>query len=261
MIDTHNSLKSAQIRLKRSCSVPLDIQIVLSDRFVHAGNVAGALMDAFDLLKPHMNRWRTLRVQVPESAHAQVVFESCSGSAPRLQEFSVQIGNTRPLREAAELPWLFEDTSALKDLSFSSVNLGWDTMSFKNLTSLSLSDYWDDFSPSSLQLLDILQGCSTTLTDLTLRNISECDTDEDLRILEDVCYMPQVVLPRLKRATLYFVGSSRSTILLSRIALPALESLELSYLDDVSMTLEMLCQQRAEDLPLRVSPYVHTVKR
>lgn len=220
---------------------------------MHAGNVSGALTDAFGLLKPHMNRWRTLRVQVPESAHAQVAFESCSGSAPQLQEFSVQVGNTRPLREVEELPWLFENTSALKELSLSSVNLGWDAMRFENLTSLSLSDYWDDFTPSSLELLDILQSCATTLTDLTLRNMSESDTDEELRILEDLCYMPQVVLPRLKRATLYFIGNSRLTILLGRIALPVLESLELSYLDDVSMALEMLCQQRTEDLPLRVS--------
>lgn len=192
-------------------------------------------------------------MQIPESAHAQVVFESCSGSAPQLQEFSVQVGNTRPSREVEELPWLFESTPALRDLSLSSVNLGWDAMRFENLTSLSLSDYWDDFAPSSLELLDILQSCATTLTDLTLRNMSESDTDEELRILEDLCYMPQVVLPRLKRATLYFIGSSRLTILLGRIALPVLESLELSYLDDVSMALEMLSQQRAVDLPLKVS--------
>jgi hypothetical protein len=253
-IDPHSSLKNAQMRLGRSRSVPLDIQITLPDRITFVGNslVAVELVNAFDLLKPHMARWRTLRIQVPDHAHARVAFDCCAGSSvPLLKEFSVQVGQSRS-RDSEELPWLFDETPALRQLSLTSVHIGWDAARFRNLASLHLSDYWDDFAPSTQQLLDILEGCAATLTDLTLRNMSECDSNEEMQMLDDMRYVPRVKLPRLKQATFYFVGSSRLSILMSRLELPALEQLELSYVDDVSMSLEMLCQQKAENLPLKV---------
>ncbi|KAG8755927.1 hypothetical protein FRC12_010729 [Ceratobasidium sp. 428] len=242
------------MRLKRSRSVPIDIQIALPDRVGFARNslATGQLTQAFDLLKPHASRWRTLRVQLPDHAHAQVVFGCCSGiSVPLLEIFAVQVGQSRVMG-IEELPWVFDGVSALKQLSLSSAHVGWDPLPFKNLSSLYLSDYWNDFAPSAQQLLDILGSCAATLVDLTFRNMSDCDTDEEMWMLEDMRYAPTVTLSRLKRATFYFVGSSRLSILMSRLCLPALEQLELSYLDDVTLLLEMLCQQKTGDLPLKV---------
>ncbi|KAG8743340.1 hypothetical protein FRC10_012219 [Ceratobasidium sp. 414] len=252
-IDSHNSLKHAQMRIKRSRSVSLDIQITLSDRigFARSSLMAGQLTKAFDMLKPHAFRWRTLRIQVPDHAHAQIVFGCCTKSfVPILETFTVQVGQSRVMG-IEELPWVFDEAPALKQLSLSSAHVGWHPMPFKNLSSLYLSDYWNDFAPSAQQLVDILGSCAATLLDLTLRNMSDCDTDEEMWVLEDLRYAPCVTLPRLKRATFYFVGSSRLSVLMSRLCLPALEQLEFSYLDDVTMLLEMLCQQRADGLPLK----------
>ncbi|KAG9073704.1 hypothetical protein FS749_014756 [Ceratobasidium sp. UAMH 11750] len=252
-IDSHNSLRHAQMRIARSRSVPLDIQITLPDRIGFARNslVTGQIAKAFDLLKPHAFRWRTLRIQVPDHAHAQIVFGCCTKSfVPILETFTVQVGQTRVMG-IEELPWVFDEAPALKQLSLSSAHIGWNPLPFKNLSSLYLSDYWNDFAPSAQQLLDILGSCAATLVDLTLRNMSDCDTDEEMWLLEDLRYAPCVTLSRLKRATFYFVGSSRLSILMSRLCLPVLEQLEFSYLDDVTMLLEMLCQQRAGDMPLK----------
>lgn len=251
-IDMHNSLKNAEMRLQRSRSAPLDIQIAFTDRVTYAGNVTGALLDAFNLLQPHMARWRSLRVEVPGHAHARAALRFCAGSAPHLKEFSLHVGAQKFSRNIRELPWMLEETTSLTTLSLTSVNFGWDGMiaPFKNLSSIYLSDYWFNSAPSCFQLLSIFDACSGTLADLTLRNMTDCDSEEELELVESLCYVPQIALPRLKHATFYFCGSSRLSILLSRLVLPALNHLEISYLDDVSMPLGMICQQKAEDLPL-----------
>ncbi|KDN45348.1 hypothetical protein RSAG8_04935, partial [Rhizoctonia solani AG-8 WAC10335] len=209
-------------------------------------------MDAFDLLRPHMQRWRSLRVQVPGYAHARAVLDF-SGSAPRLKEFSLHVGTPKVTRNIRELPWMLEETTSLTTLSLSSVDFGWSNAAlyFRNLSSLYLSDYWAVSAPSSPQLLCLIDVCSATLTDLTLRNMSDCDSEEEHILLDELRYVPQFILPRLKRATFYFSGCSRLSVLLSRIALPSLEYLEISYLDDASVPVEMLCEQKDGDLPLK----------
>ncbi|QRV92517.1 translation initiation factor 3, subunit a (eIF-3a) [Ceratobasidium sp. AG-Ba] len=260
-VDSHNSLKVARMRLKRSCSVPLDIQITLPDRLAFARNslVAGELTRALELLKPHISRWRTLRVQVPDHAHAQLVFTACARSrAPLLECLSVQVGQTR-VAGSEELPWLLGEALALRNLSLSSAYIGWSAVPFKNLASLYLSDYWNELAPSASQLLGILGSCATTLVDLTLRNMSDADTDEEIQLFDDIRYTTCITLPSLKRATFYFVGSSRLSVVMSRLRLPALEQLELSYLDDVTMLLETLCQQKGVNLPLKVLKITSTL--
>ncbi|CAE6464380.1 unnamed protein product [Rhizoctonia solani] len=252
VIDMHNSLENTKLRLQRSRCAPLDIQVVFTDRVTGADSVTNTLMVAFDLLRPHMQRWRSLRVQVPGYAHARAVLSSFSGSAPRLQEFSLHVSTPKVARNIRELPWMLEETTSLTALSLSSVDFGWDNAAayFRSLSSIYLSDYWASSAPSSLQLLCLFDVCSANLTDLTLRNMSDCDTEEEQTLLDELRYVPQIALPRLKRATFYFSGCSRLSVLLSRLALPALEYLEMSYLDDVSIPVGMLCEQKDGNLPL-----------
>ncbi|CAE6458493.1 unnamed protein product [Rhizoctonia solani] len=253
IIDMHNSLESTELRLQRSRCAPLDIQVVFTDRVTSTTSVTGTLMGAFEMLRPHMQRWRSLRVQVPGYAHARAVLRSFSGSAPRLKEFSLHVGTPKVTRNIRELPWMLEETISLTTLSLSSVDFGWNNAAlyFRNLSSIQLSDYWAGSAPSSLQLLSLIDVCSATLTDLTLRNMSDCDSEEEQILLDEMCYVPQITLPRLTRATFYFSGCSRLSILLSRLVLPSLEYLEISYLDDVSIPVGMLCEQKVGDLPLK----------
>ncbi|CAE7208838.1 unnamed protein product [Rhizoctonia solani] len=253
IIDMHNSLESTGLRLQRSRCAPLDIQVVFTDRVTSTTSVTSTLMVAFDLLRPHMQRWRSLRVQVPGYAHARAVLRSFSGPAPRLKEFSLHVGTPKVARNIRELPWMLEETTSLTMLSLSSVDFGWDNAAqyFRNLSSIYLSDYWASSAPSSLQLLCLIDGCAATLTDLTLRNMSDCDSEEEQTLLDELHYIPQIILPRLKRATFYFSGYSRLSVLLSRVALPSLEYLEISYLDDASVPIEMLCEQKDGNLPLK----------
>ncbi|CEL62583.1 Putative U6 snRNA phosphodiesterase OS=Bos taurus GN=USB1 PE=2 SV=1 [Rhizoctonia solani AG-1 IB] len=253
VVDMHNSLESTELRLQRSRCAPLDIQVVFTDRISTTGSVTSTLMDAFDLLQPHMQRWRSLHVQVPGYAHARAVLRSFSGPAPRLKEFSLHVGTPKVARNIRELPWKLEETASLTMLSLSSVDFGWDNAAlyFRHLTSLYLSDYWASSAPSSLQLLCLIDACSASLTELTLRNMSDSDSEEEQALLDELHYVPQIVLPRLKRATFYFSGCSRLSVLFSRLALPSLEHLEISYLDDASVPVGMLCEQKDGDLPLK----------
>ncbi|KAF8755324.1 hypothetical protein RHS01_05676 [Rhizoctonia solani] len=254
IVDMHNPLESTEIRLRRSRCAPLDIQVVFTDRITSPGSVMGILMDAFDLLRPHMQRWRSLRVQVPGYAHARTVLRSFSGSVPRLQEFSLHVSTPKVARNIRELPWMLEETTSLTALSLSSVAFGWDNAAlyFRNLTTIYLSDYWASSAPSSLQLLCLIDACSSTLTELTLRNMSDYDHEEEQLLLDELRYAPQINLPRLKRAVFYFSGCSRLSVLFSRLALPSLEHLEISYLDDASVPVGMLCEQKDGGLPLKV---------
>ncbi|EUC63401.1 prohibitin [Rhizoctonia solani AG-3 Rhs1AP] len=253
IIDMHNCLESTELRLQRSRCALLDIQVVFTDRVNSTTSVTSTLMNAFDLLHPHMQRWRSLRIRVPGAAHARAVLRLCSGSAPRLKEFSLHVGTPKVTRNIRELPWMLEDTNSLTTLSLSSVDFGWNNAAlyFRNLSSIHLSDYWASSAPSSLQLLCLIDVCSANLMDLTLRNMSDCDSDEEQILLEELHYVPQIILPRLKRATFYFSGCSRLSALLSRIVLPSLEYLEISYLDDASVPIEMLCEQKDGNLPLK----------
>ncbi|CUA68783.1 Eukaryotic translation initiation factor 3 subunit A [Rhizoctonia solani] len=252
IIDMHNSLESTELRLKRSRCAPLDIQVVFTDRVTSAASVTSTLTDAFNLLRPHMQRWRSLRLQIPY-VHARAVLTSLSGPTPCLKEFSFHVNTPKMTRNIRELPWMLEDTTSLTTLSLSSVDFGWSNAAlyFRNLSSIYLSDYWASSAPSSLQLLCLVGTCAATLTDLTLRNMSDCDSEEEQILLEELRYIPQIMLPRLKRATFYFSGFSRLSVLLSRVAFPSLEYLEISYLDDASVPVEMLCEQKDGHLPLK----------
>ncbi|KAJ1303316.1 hypothetical protein OPQ81_011513 [Rhizoctonia solani] len=253
IIDMHNPLNTTELRLQRSRCAPLDIQVVFTGRMTSAGSVTSTLMDAFDLLRPHMQRWRSLRVQVPGYAHARAVLRSLSGSAPLLEEFSLHIGTPQVSRNIRELPWMLEEANSLTTLSLSSVDFGWNNAAlyFRNLSSIYLSDYWASSAPSSSHILCLIGVCSETLTELTLRNMSDCDSEEEQILLGELGYEPQIILPRLKRATFYFSGCSRLSVLLSRLALPSLEYLEISYMDDASIPAGMLCEQKDGDLPLK----------
>jgi hypothetical protein len=58
-------------------------------------------------------------------------------------------------------------------------------------------------------------------------------------------------LPRLAKASFYYAGVMRTHALLGQISLPALESLEFCYLDNLTPVIKHLQAQSLISLPLR----------
>jgi hypothetical protein len=114
----------------------------------------------------------------------------------------------------------------------------------RNLRVLKLDGYWNGFAPSAGVLLEILQACPE-IEELGLRNMSDivesrCAPNTDL-----------IQLSRLSKASFYYSGFHRTQSILGRLSLPALERVELRYLDDISSLLELLYRQSLTSLPLR----------
>jgi len=57
--------------------------------------------------------------------------------------------------------------------------------------------------------------------------------------------------PRLKKASFYYVGNAHTREIMSHIAFPNLESLELAYLENVTPILHLLYAQALTRLPLK----------
>jgi len=114
---------------------------------------------------------------------------------------------------------------------------------------LKLGGYWNGSSPSILTLLHILSECPK-LEEFALQNLSDADPDicdEDQgRISTKTVY-----LPRLVKASFYYTGIMRTRTILNHLSFPALQMLELCYLDDLTPFLERLKQQSLTSFPLR----------
>ncbi|KAF7977710.1 hypothetical protein HWV62_2980 [Athelia sp. TMB] len=249
-VTTHDSLEKARRKLERSKSCPLDITVNFGPRQEQeqSGGVKESIIRAMDLISPALWRTRSLRLSVPNRPHVHDALLRCRDDAPLLEFFSIRIFHSVQEDHYSQLslPLFNGNTPRLQSCSFTSFNFGWDRQLVSNLRILKLGGYWNSFAPSALTLLRILGECPG-LEELALRNISEDDLETSHEDLESIDI---VQLPRLVKVSFYYAGITRTRALLNHISFPALETLELCYLDEVSPLLDRLKQQ-SNPLPLR----------
>lgn len=246
-VSTHDSLEKARRKLERSKSCPLDITVNFGPRQEQSGGVTESVIHAMDLVSPALWRTKSFRLSVPNRPQAHAALLRCREDAPLLEIFSIQIFHSMQDDHYSHppLPLFNGHTPRLRSCSFTSFNFGWDVRMVSRLRILKLGGYWNGFSPSVTTLLRILGGCPE-LEELALRNLSDADTCDD-----EACPAKIIPLPRLVKVSFYYAGITRVRLLLDHISFPALQTLELCYLDDISPLLERLRQQSLTSFPLR----------
>ncbi|KIJ54581.1 hypothetical protein M422DRAFT_240647 [Sphaerobolus stellatus SS14] len=123
------------------------------------------------------------------------------------------------------------------------VGHGWSRMVFPGvgpgLTRLRLIGYWNEFAPNMNEMLIVLRQCPH-LEDLYIRNLSDLEPAEvDL----NTPVRSPIVMTHLKRISFYYSGITRTCAILHSIVLPALEHLELAFLDNITTCLKHLKRQ------------------
>jgi len=151
------------------------------------------------------------------------------------------------------LPLFNGHTPRLRSCSLTSFNFGWDHRLVSRLRVLKLGGYFNSFTPSASTLLGILQQCPD-LEELALRNMSSVDSDTCLSRSDEFAPSPPlkpIQLHRLTKISFYYSGVGLTRQLMSQIAFPNLESLEMCYLENVTPVLHLMYTQALTRLPLR----------
>ncbi|KAI0366910.1 hypothetical protein BV20DRAFT_951234 [Pilatotrama ljubarskyi] len=260
---THRSVDRALLKLDRSKSAPLCICLDFSPRMEHGTVSTESIVTAMDLIRPAIWRWKTFHLTVPSRPQAHIALTRCKEQAPLLEVLSVRVAHSmqEDHYSAPPLPLFERHTPRLRSASFTSFNFNWDTALLSNLRVLKLGGYWNGFSPSVDVILRTLRACPQ-LEELVLRNMSDVDpescasllseaSEQDDYVLARVSDTRTIQLPRLRKASFYYSGNLRTRTVFSLLSFPALESIELCYLDNVSPILESLRKQSLTVLPLR----------
>lgn len=259
----HHSLSHAQRKLERSKALPLQICVDFSPRVENGTITTESIVRTMDLLRTSIWRWKTFRLTVPNRPQANAALMRCTDEAPLLEVFSVRVLHSMPEEHyhSKSLPAVFEGrTPSLTSCSLTSFNFGWDLRLVSRLRILKLGGYWNGYSPSIDVTLNILRACPN-LEELVLRNMSDveavaCESDipeydETNDRLVRVNDSRMINLPRLTKATFYYSGTLRTRTILRLLTCPALEHVDLCFLDNVSPMLEHLRRQSLTRLPLR----------
>lgn len=249
-VSTHDSLEKARRKLQRSRACPIDITINFPPRPDHSTNVTESVTHAMDLVRPALWRAKSFSLSVPNRPQAHAALLRCQEDAPLLESISIRIFHSmqEELYPTSALPLFKGYTPRLRSCSFTSFNFGWDTQLVSRLKVLQLGGYWNGFSPSMSTLLNILSECPE-LEEFSLRNLSDAESEPwDER---DETSTERICLPKLVKASFYFAGIMRVRTILDCISFPALQTLELCYLDDLTPLLERLKEQSLTSFPLR----------
>lgn len=263
VMGTHHSIDRAILKLDRSRTAPLHVCLDFSPRMEHGTVSTESIVTAMELVRPAIWRWKTFYLVVPSRPQAHVALSRCKEQAPQLEVLSVRVSHSMQEDHYSKAPLpLFERTTPrLRASSFTSFNFGWDLALLSNLRVLKLGGYWNGFSPSVDTLLKTLRSCPQ-LEELVLRNMSDADPDNCTTLISEASEHDDYVLarasdtrsislPRLRKASFYYSGNLRTRTVLTLLSFPALERLELCYLDNVSPMLEALRRQSLTVLPLR----------
>lgn len=257
LVSNHDSLDKARRKLARSKSVPLDICISFSPQMECGDRTMETVVHAMDLLQPSIWRWKTFRLVVPNRAQAHAALARCQDPALKLELLQVKIFHSvqEDHYSLPPLPLFGGHLPSLSTCSLASFNFGWDVSVVNGLRSLELGGYWNDLSPSVAVILDILRACPD-LEDLALRNMSDVDAETcqayDHEPTSDKRYSSRtILLQRLTKISFYYAGINRTRAILSQLSFPALEKVELCYMDDVTSLLSHLKRQSLTSLPLR----------
>lgn len=259
-VSPHDSLEKARRRLMRSKSCPLDITVKFGPRIDYTTSITEQIIHALDLFRPALWRTRSFSLTVPNRPHAYTALLRCQEDAPLLESLTIHVCNSMQddhyigPPSSNPPPSLFNGcTPQLRSCSLTSFNFGWDKKLMTHLRVLKLGGYFNSLAPSAVTLLDILRQCPE-LEELALRNMSNVDSNScSLRLMDepDSPVLNKIKLPRLKKASFYYAGIAHTREIMSHIAFPNLESLELAYLENVTPVLHLLYAQALTRLPLK----------
>ena len=255
-VSTHDSLEKARRKLQRSKSCPLDITINFSPRQEHSHGVTESVIHAMDLVRPALWRTKSFRLSVPNRPQAHAALLRCQEDAPLLEFLSIRIFHSmqEDHYSSPQLP-LFNNgcTPRLRSPAHSHFLQLWLECArvVVRLRVLKLGGYWNGFSPSVPTLLRILNECPE-LEEFALRNLSDVEPQagghDPARTFTKLVH-----LPRLVKASFYYAGITRTRMILNQISFPALQTLELCYLDDLTPLLDRLKQQSLTSFPAALS--------
>jgi len=273
-VSPHDPLEKAQRRLRRSKSCPLDITVNFAPRVDYHFSVSEQVMLAMDLFRPALWRTRTFSLSVPNRSQVHAALLQWKDDAPLLESLSVHIYHSIQEDHAATptAPFFIGSTPRLRSCSFTSFNFGWDLRLLARLRVLKLGGYFNGSTPSPSVLVTVLRQCPD-LEELALRNISDVDSYS--------CGPPPgsevssssgvIQLARLTKASFYCIGNTLALQIMSQIAFPKLEHLELCYLQNVNPILNRLHSQALTKLSLKYlriesclfteMSFVHLLKR
>ncbi|KAK7056878.1 hypothetical protein VNI00_002595 [Paramarasmius palmivorus] len=261
-VSPHDSIERARRKLARSKSCPLDISINFGPRmeYTNKTTVTEQVVHAMDLIRPALWRTRSFSLCVQNRPQAHAALSQCQEEAPLLESLTIQVH--LPIQEVhysnTLLPLFKGRTPRLRSCSLTSFNFGWDLRLVSRLRVLKLGGYLNGFAPSSSTLLGILRQCPD-LEELVLRNMSDVDSDPCYpisrpRASED--FDPPAItkiirLPRLSKVSFHSSGLVFTRQIMSQLALPNLESLEICWLGNVTHILQLLYEQALTRLPLK----------
>lgn len=246
-IGNHNSVEKAARMLGRSKSVPLDISIDFNDLYNRRGSISDVLTRAMNLLAPSIRRWNSFHLSVPNRLQANTALSHCLSDAPMLRVLTVHVFHSMQEDVVSQPPnSLFGGyTPSLESCSLKSFHLGWSHSVLRNLQVIKFDGYWNGSDPSTAMILGILRACPG-VRELTLRNLSDVSESRTTSSSADLIH-----LPRLTKITLYYSGSNRTLSVLDRISFPALERIDIGYLDDAGPFFDILHRQSLSTLPLQ----------
>lgn len=252
-VSPHDSLEKARRKLERSKSCPLDITINFGPRIEYTSSITEHVIRAMDLIRPALWRTKSFRLSVPNRPQAHQALLRCQEDAPILETLSIRIFHAMQddTYSSPPLPLFNGHTPRLQSCSLTSFNFGWDQRLVTRLRVLKLGGYFNSFTPSASTLLDILRNCPD-LEELALRNMSSVDADNCLVRVNELEAPPlkTVHLRRLKKLSFYYSGGTLTRQLMSQLAFPNLESLEMCYLENVTAVIHLLYTQALTRLPL-----------
>ena len=233
--------------LGRSKSVPLDISIDFNDLYNRRGSISDVLTRAMNLLAPSIRRWNSFHLSVPNRLQANTALSHCLSDAPMLRVLTVHVFHSMQEDVVSQPPnSLFGGcTPSLESCSLKSFHLGWSHSVLRNLQVIKFDGYWNGSDPSTAMILGILRACPG-VRELTLRNLSDVSESRTTSSSADLIH-----LPRLTKITLYYSGSNRTLSVLDRISFPALERIDIGYLDDAGPFFDILHRQSLSTLPLQ----------
>lgn len=223
-------------------------------------NVTEQVVHAMDLIRPALWRTRSFSLSVPNRPQAHAALLRCQEDAPLLETLCVRIYRSMQDDRYSNppLPLFNGHTPRLRSCSLTSFNFGWDHRLVTRLHVLKLEGYFNGFTPTAPVLIGILRQCPE-LEELSLRNLSDVDSDPCIgsyatSYTDDFTPPPQsskVSLPRLKKITFYYAGITLARHIMTHITFPNLQSLEMSYLQNVTPILQLLYDQALIRLPLQ----------
>ncbi|EKM51811.1 uncharacterized protein PHACADRAFT_102414 [Phanerochaete carnosa HHB-10118-sp] len=264
---THHPLSNAFRKLERSKSCPLSICVDFSPRMEHGTVSTESIVRTMDLLRTSIWRWKTFRLTVPNRPQAHAALMRCKDPAPLLEVLAVHVLHSMQddgMQHSNPPRSVFNgQTPSLTSCSMTSFNFGWDMHLVSRLRALKLGGYWNGYAPSLETTLAMIRACPH-LEEFSLRNMSDIDSgacqdfeadpseyDELYERFARTTDARTIQLPRLTKLSFYYSGTIRTRVVLGLLSCPALESVDLCFLDNVSPMIEHLRKQSLTKLPLR----------